>query len=102
MAVVFLWPISRQMKILGLCSLCLFGFFESHSFHATSAQHKITLNGKVTADYSGVSVQSRLTIFGQGIASIALDTDPEGKFSAMIPATLVTCNLIVEAPGFER
>ncbi|HLZ15764.1 MAG TPA: hypothetical protein VKQ08_01940, partial [Cyclobacteriaceae bacterium] len=89
------------MKILGLCSLCLFGFFGSYSFHAPG-QHRITLNGKVTADYSGVSVRSRLTIIAKGIVSIALDTDQEGKFSTAIPASLATCNLVVEAPGFER
>jgi outer membrane protein OmpA-like peptidoglycan-associated protein len=89
------------MKILWLSSLCLLGFFESTSFHVAAVQSKITLNGKVTADYSGVSVPSRLTISAQGITSIELETDKEGKFSAAIPATLSSCNIVVRAPGFE-
>jgi outer membrane protein OmpA-like peptidoglycan-associated protein len=89
------------MKFLWLSSLCLVGFFESSSFHVAGALQKITLNGKVTCDYSGVSVPSRLTISAQGISSIELETDKEGKFSAAIPATLSTCNIVVRAPGFE-
>ena len=88
------------MKTLWLCSLCLLGFFESSPYFR--AQHPITIHGKVTADYSGVSVPSRLTIRGQGLASIELETDKEGKFSASIPATLSRCNLVVRAPGFEE
>ena len=89
------------MKFLWLSSLCLFGFFESSSFHVGGAPHKITLNGKVTADYSGVSVPSRLTITAPGITAIELETDKEGKFSASIPASLSTCNIVASAPGFE-
>ncbi len=62
---------------------------------------KIMLNGKVTANYSGVSVPSRLTISAPGINAIELETDREGKFSTAIPATLSTCNIAVRAPGFE-
>jgi OOP family OmpA-OmpF porin len=89
------------MKFLWLSSVCFFGFFESSSFYVASAQHKITLRGKVTADYSGVSVPSRLTISAQGITAIELETDKDGKFSASIPATLSTCNIVARAPGFE-
>lgn len=88
------------MKFLWLSWLCLFGFFQGSSLGVAGAQ-KIMLSGKVTADYSGVSVPSRLTISAQGIAVIELETDKEGKFSASIPATLSTCNIAVRAPGFE-
>jgi len=89
------------MKFLWLSSFCLIGFFESNSFYIENALHKITLSGKVIADYSGLSVPSRLVISGQGLEPMELETDKEGKFSAAIPATLSTFNIVVRAPGFE-
>ena len=90
------------MKALWLSSICLFVFFECNSFDVGRTENKIILNGKVTADYSGVSVPSRLTISAQGLKSIELNTDKEGKFSTTIPAAVSTCSIVVRAPGFER
>jgi len=90
------------MKFLWLSSLCLFSFFESLSFPIAPANSKIILHGKVTADYSGASVPSRLTIKAPGLDLIELDTDKEGKFSATIPAAVLTCSIVTRAPGFEQ